>query len=246
MSSDHRELSRIEAYTLGTLPEKERRLMDAAREKDAELDAAIREFEEIKAGIDEAGKAELRKKIRSWEEKTRKQEPGTRIPGLRIAAAAAVIIGCVAGLYFLLPQEDSYTGTAYDMFTPYPGVNTERGSTPASALDSLFIYYEAGNYSAVVQMFENRRNSGDDLEGLRDFYLAESFIAEGRFKDAASLLADFDDREHALFEVARFHYALALILSDRKREGQNTLRLIATEDGPYQEKAEQLLARIEG
>ncbi len=242
MSADHSALSRIEAYTLGTLPEAERRLMDAEREKDAELDAAIREFEEIKAGIEEAGKAELREKIRSWEEKAREREPGSRVPGIRIAAAAAVFIGCVAGLYFLLPQNGGVEETAYEMFSPYPGVITERSGSPASAEDSLFTYYAAGNYAAVVRMFESRQSFGDDLEGLRDFYLAESFIAEGRYKDAANLLADFDDGEHALFEVARFHYALALILSDRKNEARNTLRLIATEDGLYREKAEELLA----
>lgn len=245
MSAEDTELSRIEAYTLRTLPEAERRKMDAEREKNPELDAAIREFEALKAGIDEAGRAALRKKIRDWEAKAQKRDSGSKTSILSVAATAAVILGCAAGLYFLMPQGEGITGAASDMFTPYPGIKTERGSAPASETDSLLLFYEAGNYSQVVEMFESRQPDGNDLEGLRDFYLAESFIAEGRYKDAADLLADFDDRTHALFEVARFHYALALILSERNREAKNTLRLIASEHGLYREKAEELLELLD-
>lgn len=245
MTDDMHRLSRIEAYIEGTLPEEERIAMEKERKDDPVLDAAIEEFELIRDGIEEAGKEEFRQKIREWEDRERNRK-NSGPSFMRAAATVLVIFGCAAGLYLLLQNSgDSLESRARDMFTPYPSVTGERGAAPVNVEDSIFMLYEAGQFKLITELFENNRPEGDDLDGLRDFYLAESFIAEGRYLSAVDILSEFDDRRHALFEVARFHHALALILAGKTAEAERTLEIIRSEKGLYREKAEILLEQME-
>ncbi|MCA1752255.1 MAG: hypothetical protein LC670_10780 [Flavobacteriales bacterium] len=244
MTEDTNKLSRIEAFVEGTLPEKERAAVEKERLENPVLDAAIEEFELIRDGIVEAGKEELRQKIREWEAKERSGNH-SRQSFTRIAAAILVILGCTAGLYTLLQNDgNSLENQALNMFSPYPSVISERGTAPVNAEDSIFMLYEEGRFEQITLMFENKRPEGDDMEGLRDFYLAESFIAEGRYFAAIDILSEFDDRNHALFEVARFHHALALILAGKTVEAEKKLEIIRSEKGLYREKAETLFRQI--
>lgn len=246
MTDDMDKLSRIEAFVEGTLSQKDRDAMEAQRRDDPVLDAAIYEFEQIREGIVEAGKEELRQKIREWEaSESARSDAGSS--SLRKAAAVLIVVGCAAGLYTLLQNtgRNSLESDALEMFTPYPNVTAERGSTPANVTDSIFMLYEDGQYDQIIEMFENQRPYGNDLEGLRDFYLAESFIAGGRYLAAADILSEFDDRSHALYEVARFHHALALILAEKYEEAEDKLEIIRSEKGPYRAQAETLLKQME-
>lgn len=245
MTNDMHRMSRIEAFIEGTLSREEHAAMEEERRADPALNAAIEEFELIRDGIVEAGKEELRQKIREWEDRERDRKK-SEFSFARIAATILVVLGSAAGLYILMQNsENSLESQALEMFSPYPSVTGERGTGPATIEDSIFILYEAGRFEEITFMFENKRPEGNDLEGLRDFYLAESFIAEGRYLAAIDILSEFDNRDHALYEVARFHYALALILAGKNDEAENKLRIIHSEKGIYREKAEILLEQME-
>ena len=108
-------------------------------------------------------------------------------------------------------------------------------------MDSILDLYEAGDYGAAAKGFTTSSRPASESADMWDFYKAESLIASGEFVKGADILSAFADRGHALFETARFHRALALVMAGEKQEAEDLLTLIAMEKGPFREKANAVL-----
>lgn len=237
--SEH--LPLIEAYLEGSLSLKDRKVVEERRANEPAFDAAIIEFQQIKQAIEMDGQRKMRAKIGAWEQNARKDNSSYRRL-FSMAAAVLVILGVGFLLVNLLwSSEPEPEQLAASMFDPYPSVMGERNAGSMEAIDSLLMHYEAGQYQTVVESFEGRMQDDMNHPTMVSFYMGESYLATNNFAEAAEALGQFTDRDNALFETARFHAALALMLNGDRAEAEKALTLIFAEKGPYREKAEDLL-----
>jgi hypothetical protein len=234
----------IEAYLEGHLSESDKANFDTRRGDDPVLNAAILEFETIRRGIEAQGKHALRQKISIWETGIKRKEKR-----IYLFRWAAVFVGlAVAGLVIgtlLWPGENDTKQLAQSYFEPYPALFAERNHGAMNTVDSLLYLYNKGSYGAAVKLIEGKRINESEEAQLIRFYLGESALASKDYKLAINSLAGFGDRENALFEVARFHHALALLLQGESIQAQNALQIIHTEKGPYRLKAGEILIQLE-
>lgn len=237
--SEH--LPMIEAYLEGSLSLKDRKAVEERRANEPAFDAAIIEFERIKQAIEIEGQRKMRLKIGAWEQDARKDNSSYR-RAFSMAAAVLVILGLGLLLVNLLwRSEPEPEQLAASMFDPYPSMVGERNAGSMEAIDSLLMHYEAGQYQMVLESFEGRMEEGMNQPNMMSFYMGESYLATNNFAEAAVALGQFTDRDNALFETARFHTALALVLNGDRAEAEKALTIIFAEKGPYREKAEDLL-----
>lgn len=237
--SEH--LPLIEAYLEGSLSLKDRKAVEERRANEPAFDAAIIEFQQIKQAIEIEGQRKMRSKIGAWEQNARKDNSSYRRV-FSMAAAVLVILGLGLLLVNLLwrsgPEPEQL---AASMFDPYPNVMGERNAGIMEAIDSLLMHYEAGQYQIVLESFKGRMDEDADNPTMMTFYMGESYLATNNFAEAAKTLGQFTDRDNALYETARFHTALALVLKGDRTEAERALTFIFAEKGPYREKAEDLL-----
>jgi hypothetical protein len=235
-------LETIEAFVEGKLKPEERIAFEQKCLANPELSAFVDEYRLLRIGMEEVSRNDLRAKLRSWDEAL-VQKDKIAFSFFKIAAAVfcIAIIGLIIAL-LLNKQDQEASKIAQTYFIPYPNMMGERNAAASSAVDSLLHLYDKGQFNEVVEEFETRiKADGADEGALMRFYLGESLLAAGEYQRAAEVLETFSERENALFDVARFHRALALTMAGDDDKARRALYIIHAEKGPYREKAGELL-----
>lgn len=247
MEIDLNTWERLEAYLDGRLEKNDIEKLEKEIAAQPALQKTLEELRALKAGIDQAGQKHMREKIARWEaEAARNQKASRKSTYLKWAAALLVLITGGYFLYHTLAEGDpeKKESLAESLFSPYPNLRAERGAAEDAMIDSILLLYDAGDYAAAARGFTAQTKPASEPADMWDFYKAESLIASGEFVQGADILSSFTDRSHALFETARFHRAIALVMADEIDEAEDLLTLIALEKGPFRTQADALLSEL--
>ena len=247
--NDNEMTALIMAYIEDLLPQDERQKIELRRKQDPAFDVAVVEFINLKKGLEEIGKAELKEKIKQWETE-QMEKNSSNYYTLRIAAGFIILLlaGFVA-VVLMRPDPPAFDQIAEAQFEPYPNMITTRGLDVDAQLRALLNHYDQGDYNALLEAVDYptllEKKSLEEKEEFQLFYVAEAQMALGHHYKASDLYLYFDSRDHAFFEVARFHRALALLLAQEMTEARNLLVQISAEKGAYREQATLLLRELD-
>ena len=233
MKLTNKEIELFDRALLGELREAEQQQFEENLEANPDFRNRYDWFRRVVQSVKEKGREERLTRIASWEEHHRPKSRVRRLYYAVAAAAAAVLIMVVGLLQFgsdsMMPVER--------YFEPYPDVITTRGDK-AMAAEAMKEYDNANYEAAIDKMNQFLATENNDM--IR-FYLAESYLASGRFAEADSLYGSLPPKT-ALRDVAEFHHAIAVWSSGDEQRAREMLRTIANNpEHSYSNKAQDWL-----
>ena len=228
--SEQEDVEWIDRYLGGLLSIEEKKRFEQRLNSDSSFRENVALFAELRKGIQEAGRKELLKEMKSWDQ---------ALPPLPVAAplwrhpwllrmAALLAIGIC--LVWLWPEDKAKPDLFARYFEPYPNVvmPTVRGSEMEDSTTAQKAYraYDQGNYTEATRWFESA-GAGDETVAL---YLANSYLARGETGKAIPILEKLEGESELFAEEARWYLALAYL---KAGENEHAARLL---NGPWPER----------
>jgi tetratricopeptide (TPR) repeat protein len=164
------------------------------------------------------------------------------------SAAAILLIGMISAWYFWNrpePEQD-YLALYETYFSPYPDINSQRGSHRSdSLLDLAFSYYGKGEYKKSGQLFSKLP---DTLFGLPEtqFYYGINLMLLQNFDQAKTIFIDLSNSPNMFNCQARWNLSLIYLRQNETEKSLQLLKKIALNDACNQQSAEELFQLISG
>lgn len=237
----------IDAYVLGTLDPATRQQIEAKREQDAALSAALALGQDMLQVAKVSGREALKAEMAAWDaampvlELQRPPENPSVIKPLWLVWGG-IAVAAILSLFFLVrrPAPVDSAQLLAQHIQPYPNliVVVARAQTQSTtSLDSVFIAYEQGRYAAALDLMERLDTT---LPGYTlDFYRANALLMENKVDQAYSLFTQVAQIDTAPFHREAYWYqALLDIKQGRTAAGRTAMKEIAqTEKHPYRNDA---------
>lgn len=241
-------LELIEQHYEGTLTGTELEAFEKQLQEDTAFATEVNVFQNLMLGIEAAGEANFLSKVSNWEKEAKaNQTPENVVPMVQkqetkvvskmsrrdtfrysaIAAGIIMLLFFVSRMFLPSGEQDM---TA-DYFSPYPNVETVRGTASPLAIGMEF--YDRGEYqkaaealSKYITQRENQEASNEELAIAR-FYLANAQLAVGNVKEAISSFKKVIPHNATFKEVSEWYLALAYVKANDKATAMPLIETIS-------------------
>ncbi|PSR01780.1 MAG: hypothetical protein BRD50_08255 [Bacteroidetes bacterium SW_11_45_7] len=164
-----------------------------------------------------------------------------------VAAAAAILIVFIIPVYFLFLQNPGPEELVDRYYKTYPNTLTEIKRSESEAdgqLQSIMALYESGDYTKAIAQSNKLLQDEPENNGLR-FYRGIMYIEEDAYKKAIKDLERVKAQEESYHTQAEWYLALSHLALQQTEQAKPLLEKLAQTPSDYQQKADQLLARLE-
>jgi tetratricopeptide (TPR) repeat protein len=167
---------------------------------------------------------------------------------ISFSAAAILIIGVLSAWYFWnrpSPQAD-YMALYETYFSPYPDINSQRGSHRSDSLLNLaFSYYGKGEYKKSGQLFTKLPDTLFSLPETQ-FYYGINLMLLQDFDQAKTIFIDLSNSPNIFNCQAKWNLSLIYLRQNETEKSLQLLKKIALNDACNQQSAEELFQLISG
>lgn len=243
----------LEQYADGSLPETEKRLVEQRLMTEPALQIALREHQQLIAGIRAAGRAELRRQLREL----RTENPATSVapvPVVRLTArrwpqlAAAAGLVLATGLTALLLLRGPNRIAAVEQYgVADPGLPVLMSSAPLDrpGLNQAMNAYKLGDYQAALAAWNHLPTDQIGHDTLH-YYRGIFLLRLHRPAEAAAELAQVRlQRQSALRERADYYHALALWADGQVVGARAAFEQLASQQThPFADPARKVLPQV--
>lgn len=168
--------------------------------------------------------------------------------------AAAILVAVIVMEFMRLPVPGSPEGIYYAYFEPYPieEVAPSRGTDISSSslkeeLQLAFSEYRKRNYVEALAAFQSLEESTENEYSGVTLYKAICQMKLNRYADAIqslqSLIADGESNPY--YQPACWYLSLAYLKNHQQENAESLLQQILQEGGFYEEKAREVLERLD-
>jgi len=233
----------IENFLDGKLSPDERTRLELRLREDAVFERQVREFAELKKGIENVGRRELLSELQSWE---KKEEPVKSrqvfLSNTKIAIGIAALLLVGLSSYFLWPAQ-SHDELFQRYFEPYPNIIMPqvRGadSSDSTMIAKAFAAYDRGQWEAALDYF----NKADTTLHLR-LYTGICYLALNQSNNAISSFEEAIENDSIFNEQAQWYLGLAYLKSGNSRRAKELFEVIARGGSSYKFKSTDILNHI--
>lgn len=243
----------IEQYLEGTLPEAEKRALEAQAALDEKLRLLIQLYREVNESIGDKDLASLRDQIQkvsadyfkgtkqhSTTQTARDRQPVYMIRRIsRIAVAVALVVGIGFTLNTVLNQKKTPSKLFLEYYCTYDAdfVVRSQSSEDQSLLDKAVLEYSSGKYLHALQILGQLQTRQPD-NCVVVFYKGLSLMGLGDFSNAVLAFEAIAFEKKCPFEQHRDWYmALARLKLNQTKAAAESFQLIANNGGFYSKKA---------
>lgn len=249
MNESTEDIVLIEQYLEGSLSDQEKQDFELRLETDEDFNRLLDEYAVLIAGIKFSGREKILANFQNIESelenetKVVKMTPSKNKTWYYVAASIALLF--VA--FFLLKPNNELSGSelALAYFEPYPatiGAASRSTETSKDLIERAMSSYENGDYETTIEILEGL---GENNTDINKFYLGNAYQATQAYDKAIKIYQDLIDNSQMFNEQASFNLALCYLSTDNI-EGATTLLKNANFAVPaYQDKAGQLLEKLE-
>jgi tetratricopeptide (TPR) repeat protein len=235
-SAEHIEL--FDAYISDNLNADERQSFEERINNDAKFKSEFDAFKQFELDIVDSEVTAFKAQLSKWDEALPENLPskGRIIPFNMIGIAATFVVILVASLLYFTQASNPQDLVAAN-FTPYDNILTVRGEK--EDLDDALVHYEAQEYEAAIEIFEQYPNNVN-----AQFYIGESHLALKKYEAAIPHFKAVLKLDGLFNEVAEYHLALAYFGNDNSLDGKEMLMGI-DETSDYFKPAQAILEDLE-
>ncbi len=230
----------IDRYLNGLLAADEKKLFEQKMQSDTAFHQQVKVIAELREGIREAGRKELLKEMKAWDQASPPLPVATAVWWHAWPVKIAALLVVSLSVFFLWPKENTRPDLFARYFEPYPNVvmPTVRGDEDADStvIQKAYRAYDQGNYAEAIRLFESV-GAGDESVAL---YLANSYLAGGETGKAIPILEKLESGSKLFEEEARWYLTLAYL------EAGNNEQAVRLLNGPWPERYRERVREISG
>lgn len=235
---------KIDQYLDGELDDSEKASFEESVAKDPQLAEEVKQNMLLREVIEEGYRANMRANIRQWrnEGQQKGRSANIRKLGLRLAAAASVLLIFGLGIFTVVVPQYSNDGIAQQFYEPDEDLGLIRGANDADILRQAFENYEQGNYVGAVPGFQRYPDNDKALYGL-----GLSYYQLGEFENAIETFKKLIERENIEYtEKAEFYLLLSYLQADQTGpDFQQLLDKMIADGGYYSGQAEGIKKKLD-
>ena len=229
MNFNEEHIALFDHYLNGELTATEKSSFENRLSSDPDFAEAFADFQSFEKHLADAEITAFKDQLSEWDKSETETTPKkTRIIPLKfiaIAASIALASFLVFKSFFTTPSNEALVA---EYFTPYDNVITIRGVK--EDIDAGMVLYEAEDYEAAIQLFEQYDSNSTAL-----FYMAESLLTLKAYNDAITTYEKVLKNPDIFKEVAEFHLGLAYLGADNTEAAVRSFEAIKEESDYYQE-----------
>ena len=249
MNNEQKNIEKIDRYLNGELSPEEQLAFDNELLKNEELEEEVELLKAARATAYHAGRSSLKKKLNQFEEEIK--TPVRRIVPFRwLAAAAAVLILLVAGIWF---SKNGRSDAAHeklfaDHFETYRNPILIRGGEKNSDeyWPSAVNAYAKGDFQTAAELFRQSLNDTLTIGYLAHFYRGVSLLSQPQ-PDAELAVSALDsvivlDNDYRL--QAMWYKGLSLLYLNKKEEAKHIFSILEKEGGYKEKELDDILQKL--
>jgi hypothetical protein len=243
MAQDERDIQLIAEYLEGTLPEHERKLVEARLAEPAFKKLFI-DAQLLITGIRMQGREKLRQTLVDLDAQLPLLETKKSIsfwPWATGIAATFLIIYLVLQPF----QGDRNVAPLFDQYySPYPNVvmpvtRSEQGDS--TLMGQAFSAYESKQYKTAIQLFKQIAHPNEAAL----LYLGNSYLSDNQPEKAVTVLKDLSEKRSTFNDQATWYLALAHIRLNQRSDAVAVLEKLKTSNSSYSEKAREVIKKLD-
>ena len=230
----------LEKYFEQSLTKEEEKEFEELISSDDEFAATFKFEKELKKAIGANERADLKRKLKSYEEVESKK----LIPTKWFYAAACFIAIIGFSLWFILLQ-NSNENLYQTYYQAYPNTiaPTVRGAQTEEIKTQAFFAYDNGDYANSAKLFEQIYTT-EKLD-FALLYQAVSLMELKDYKKAEETFKKYDYQENtSLTPYFKWYLALTELQTNNKARAKISLQELSETANPMQEMAKKLLADL--
>ncbi len=228
-------------------PEQEQRLNELLA-TDTEFKQQFEFEKDLKRVIREKETNTLKDKLSGFEKKISKDTPVRTLPHTNYRKwALAASIALIIGLGWI--GYNNFTGPDYNAlyqenFQNYPNTvyTISRSESDETLERDAFVAYESGDFKEAADNLKiiSKNRPSDYL----DFYLGMSYLNLNQFEEAKAYFTNTINSKSEFVDEAYWYLALIALKEKNKDSANEYLRKLTANDGYNQERARQLLEKL--
>jgi tetratricopeptide (TPR) repeat protein len=162
-----------------------------------------------------------------------------------MAAAAAIVLLLVAAVLFVSLRSSSPEKLFVAYYAPYSSIEqTKRGNNDNSTeRQKAFEAYTAGRYEESIPLFQSLLTKGQDESVL--FYLGNAFLSVDRPQQAENTFKTYLASYQEFEAEAEWYLSLSYLKQKKIQEARQLLTDIAAKNNDYNDKAKDLLSKLD-
>ncbi len=227
-------------YFEGTLLDHEKEAFQKLLSEDAEFAKDFAFQKNLKTAITLHERNELKKKLKSFENK--KAKSSRRLP-LAVAACMVALIG----IFFIMKNPDRNSDSLYARFyQPYPNTIAPivRGENGEDIKSKAFYAYENKDYKKSAALFSELGKTENSQYPL--LYEGIALMELGKFNEAIVVFIKLKESPEDPFQYyIKWYLALCYLRTGEEEKTASILKMLIITENPLQENAERLLEALE-
>jgi hypothetical protein len=227
----------IQTYFEKSLSAEEQKLFDSLMESDTDYAKEVAFQKNLKKAISLNERADLKKKLNSFENKKTKVQP----PKIWYVAASILLI-CGLDFYF---SQNSPAAIYDEFYQTYPNVvaPTVRGENETNIKTEAFFEYDNGNYEKSLALF-SKIYAAEKVDYAL-FYKALSQMELQKTTAAIVAFNQFDlSKKNAFTPFIKWYLALAYLKENQNEKALPLLKSLSETENPQQEMALKLIKKL--
>lgn len=214
----------------------EREDFESKLSQNSDFKSEFEQYQLLLKGIQFSGQNDIKKRLQKHESQLKSSS--SRSSFMYKIAASIVLITTVT-ILLLNKSYPNYESIYSEYYQPYPNIidPIDRSTNQASNALSIYQKYDLNRFTEVIATIESKQEISSDTV---KFYLAQSYLAVGNFRDALNTLNEVSEPSSIFVEPSQWYTALVLVKLERKEEAQKILEKIIGDNGSYSAKATKL------
>ena len=243
--SEEDDMRLAEAYCRNMLDESTRAEVDARAQKDPAFHQLLNDTRVLLAGIDVAGRNELKQAIDQWEQ-AHQPESATKVISWRtwVAVGIAASVMLALSLFFWESEPVPQTMALYNAYyQAYPNVvmPTVRGiQGDSSRLNLAYQTYDLGEYEKAAKLFSGL----PEKDAAVYFYTGQCYLVLGQTDLAITNFIQCMKSEESFVAQAQWYLSLAYLKQGEVIAAKEALERVMHQQNSYSVKAESILKQL--
>ncbi len=241
MEPNNIDLDLVRGYVNGTLPEVQLKALEERLEQDQSFAEEFEQQKELVESVVHFNRTQLKQQLSSEDQTTpnsKTLDPGRRRWWL---AAASLLLMAVAGYFLLWDQVDSKE-LFTEYYQPYYNVLSDNQRS-GNGVSNAMKWYDQGDYAQALESLSSESFEAD--EQLLSFYKGICYLELDQIDQAESVFASLKQQpDFELQQAAHWYLGLSYLKADNLVNARSVFQELADNEGPYQQRALEILASL--
>lgn len=244
MMEEDKDIELLEGYLENTLSPEDNAAVETRLRTDSDLHQLLADLKILRASIRENSRVQLKQELIDIENAL-SEKPEAKSVSFRpwlIGVAASVVL--IVATFLLWPKPTNTQELFAQYFEPYPNVimPTVRGDLEpdTTLMAKAYRAYDSGDYEKAITFFEQVKAKDEGVY----LYLGNSYLADNEPEKAIVCFEKVINDFEVFDEQAEWYLSMCYIRAGDLKKAKDLLNTIASKEGSYKIKAEQVLPQL--